>query len=364
MIPKTPRGFRDVLPTEAAWRRALEGKIDHRFELWGYLPVETPTVELLDVLELDGELAQMPFRFFDSDNQLLVLRPDVTLPVARLTALRLRGQEGPFRLYYDQSVFGENDSTYGQERQVRQAGVELIGAGGALADAEVLALLFEALADAGLKDFTVAIGAVGVLKALVSQASDDASWKEAVFAAYHASDIVALDALVGDGRAKPIYAQAIGKLARIRGGKEAIGACRELVAPLGCEQGLDDLERSLELVGADLPAGRIMVDFSIISSFDYYTGMVFKAFAPEVPVAVASGGRYDGTLASFGFDQPAAGFAIVLEQLMKALEAQGATPDAVGPEQVIYDADADSLFARARELREQGVSVALGGVRA
>ena len=98
MIPKTPRGFRDVLPTEAAWRLSIREAINERFKLWGYLPVETPAVELLDVLEMGGELSNTPFRFFDSDNDLLVLRPDVTLPVARMTALRLDGHAGPFRL--------------------------------------------------------------------------------------------------------------------------------------------------------------------------------------------------------------------------------------------------------------------------
>ena len=127
MIPKTPRGFRDVLPTEAAWRLSIKEAINERFKLWGYLPVETPAVELLDVLEMGGELSNTPFRFFDSDNDLLVLRPDVTLPVARMTALRLDGHEGPFRLCYAQHVFTENDSTYGQDRQVMQAGIEFIG---------------------------------------------------------------------------------------------------------------------------------------------------------------------------------------------------------------------------------------------
>ncbi len=363
MIPKTPRGFRDVLPTEAAWRRSLKEAMFTRFDLWGYLPVETPTVELLDVLELDGGLSDMPFRFFDSDNQLLVLRPDVTLPVARLTALRLAGQEGPFRLCYDQSVFVENDSTYGQDRQLRQLGVEFIGARGAVADAEVLVLLFEALEAAGLTDFTVAIGTVGVLNALVAEASDDAGWQAEVLAAFHASNIVGLGRLVDDGRAKPIYAQAIGKLARIRGGAEAIEACREIVSPLGCEDGLDELEQTLELVNANITSGKLLVDFSVISSFDYYTGMVFKAFAPQVPAALASGGRYDSTLESFGYPQPAAGFAIVLEQLMGALEAQGVVPPDIAPEQTVDDDDALAMFARARALREQGMRVVLGGGR-
>ncbi len=364
MIPKAPRGFRDVLPTEAAWRMSIREAINERFKLWGYLPVETPAVELLDVLELGGSLTDMPFRFFDSDNNLLVLRPDVTLPVARMTALRMNKRENwPLRLCYAQHVFTENDSTYGQDRQAMQAGVEFIGEGGTVADAEVLCLLFESLQATGLTDFTVALGTVNVLNALVAEASDDEAWRAQVFKAFHESDRVAIERLAQDGRAKPVYAKVVRELARIRGGEEAIEACRELVAPLGCEDGLDELQRTYELVDANVEGGKLMVDFSIISSFNYYTGMVFKAFAPEVPAALASGGRYDHTLESFGVSAPAAGFAIVFEQLMQALEAQDVRPPHIGPEQIVFDEDPKVMFAKARALREQGKRVVLGGER-
>lgn len=361
MIPKTPRGFRDVLPTEAAWRLSIKEKLNERYKLWGYLPVETPTVELLDVLEMGGELKSTPFRFFDSDQQLLVLRPDVTLPVARMAALRMPDEEGPLRLYYGHQVFVENDSTYGQDRQVTQSGVECIGPHGAVADAEVLVLLFEALSAAGLGDFTVAIGTVGVLDALVEGASGDEGWKREAFAAFHGSNLVALDRLARDPRAKPVYAQAVSELARIRGGHEAIEECRALVAPLGCEDGLDDLERTCELVEANAPSGRLLVDFSVMSSFDYYSGMVFKAYAPQVAYAIASGGRYDHTLSAFGRSRPAAGFAIALEPLMEGLENQGGCPPSVGPEETVCDEDAQKMFEHARALRERGVRVVLGG---
>ena len=364
MIPRTPRGFRDVLPTEAAWRLSIKEALNDRFKLWGYLPVETPTLELLDVLEMGGKLTDTPFRFFDSDQQQLVLRPDVTLPVARMAALRMAGSEEPLRLCYAHQVFVENDSTYGQDRQVTQAGVECIGPQGAVADAELLCLLFEALAATGLSDFTVAIGAVGVLNALVEGASADAGWKREVLAAFHASDLVSLGRLAADGRAKPIYARAISKLARIRGGREAFQQCRELVAPLGCEDGLSVLERSYDLVTENVSCGKLLVDFSIISSLDYYSGMVFKAYVPQVAKAVASGGRYDHTLAKFGADRPAAGFAISLEPLMQGLEEQGVNPPQVGPDRVVEGQDAQAMFAEARELRARGVRVVLGGERA
>lgn len=371
MIPKTPRGFRDVLPTEAAWRREISNAICNQFALWGYLPIETPAIELAEVFDqargLDNTTAQLtttseaPFRFFDSDSNLVVLRPDVTIPVARVTATRLRDKAAPFRFYYAQSVFAERESTYGQEREFTQLGVELIGKAGYVADAEVLTVCIEALAAAGAKDFTVAIGTVSVLTALVRAASEDAAWRDQILRAFHKSDIVAVDELSKASCVLPDYGTAIAKLARIRGGKEAFDACRALCEPLGCIDGLDDLARTYDLVVANTDAGKLIVDFSIISSFDYYTGLVFKAYAPDVPASLASGGRYDTTLAAFGRNEPAAGFAIGLERALAAVEAQGGTPPDVRPQQVIEDADPSTMFAKAAELRRQGIRVELGG---
>jgi ATP phosphoribosyltransferase len=371
MIPKTPRGFRDVLPTEAAWRRSITDAVCGQFALWGYLPIETPAVELADVLgrarSLDGTAAQFttvqeaPFRFFDSDSNLVALRPDVTIPVARLTATRLRDQKGPFRFYYAQPVFAERDLMYGQEREFTQLGIECIGRGGYVADAEVLCVCIEALRAAGVNDFTVAIGTVGVLNALVRAANDEPAWRDQILRAFHKSDMVSIDQLSAAQGVKSAYGNAIARLARIRGGKEAFEACRALVEPLGCEDGLDDLARTYDLVVANTSGGKVIVDFSIVSSFDYYTGLVFKAYAPQVAASLASGGRYDTTLAAFGREEPAAGFALGLERLLAAVEAQGATPPDVRPEETVYDEDPFIQFAKAAELRNAGKRVVLGG---
>lgn len=371
MIPKTPRGFRDVLPTEAAWRRSTSDAVCRQFELWGYEPIETPAVELAAVLDearsLDNTAAQFttsaeaPFRFFDSDSNLVVLRPDVTIPVARLTATRLADRPGPFRFYYREPVFTERASTYGQERQFTQLGIEFIGRGGYIADAEVLCVCMEALSAAGVRDYTVAIGTVGVLNALVGAACDDAIWRDRVLRAFHKSDMVAVDALSREDGVKPAYGDAIAKLARLRGGAEAFEACRALCEPLGCVDGLDDLERTYELVIANTDAGKLIVDFSIVSSFDYYTGLVFKAYAPQVPASLVSGGRYDTTLAAFGRNEPAAGFAIGLERVLAAIEAQGATPPDTRAQETLHGNDPYELFAQAARLREQGIRVELGG---
>ena len=160
---------------------------------------------------------------------------------------------------------------------------------------------------------------------------------------------------------KPAYGEAIAKLSRVRGGAEAFDACRDIAAPLGCEDGLEELRRAYDLVVANTSSGNLMVDFSIVSSFDYYTGLVFKAYAPQVPASLASGGRYDTTLATFGRQEPAAGFALGLERILAAVEAQGGTPPDVSPEQAVSDSDPFKMFAEAAEMRKNGTRVVLGG---
>ena len=366
MIPSTPRGFRDCLPTEAAWRQAVDRRVRDSFAAWGYLPIETPTLERLEVLEMAGTLSDTPFRFFDSDNNLLALRPDCTLPAARLTALRLRGKQAPFRLCYSQRVFREQGSLYGEDREFTQMGIEFIGGTGAMADAEVICMLFDALSVAGVRDFTVALGTVKVLNALVAGAGGDELWQAAVRDAFHSSDFVAVDRLSAAEGIRPVYGRAIKELNRIRGGLEAIERCRELVEPLGCDDGLDQLEAVFKLVSSTEEAGTLLVDFSVISSFDYYTGIVFKAYAPGLGQSLGSGGRYDTTLEAFGRKEPAAGFALGLERVMQALEAQGAQPPSVRPDAVVTPLEGETpeqTFARAAQLRREGKRVVIGGER-
>ena len=280
----TPSGFRDVLTDEAVLREQAAQAVQANMAAKGYLPVETPTLEVMDVLQAGGRLPGTPFKLFDARGDLLAMRPDVTPQIARMCATRLAGQPGPFRFRYMQRVFREAEGqTRAEPRETTQMGVELIGQAGAAADAEVVGLLAESLKLAGVADFKIALASVSVLRALLASCGAAPQWRQAVLDAYHTSNFVTLDELTaGDGAqgVPPVFAQAIGKLARIRGGRAAIAEVRALVAPLGCETGLDGLEQAFDLLEAAGLADSIQVDFSVMSSFDYYTGIVFEAYAP------------------------------------------------------------------------------------
>ena len=358
MRPATARGFRDVLPQEAAEREAVARRIAETFSAWGYGLVETPVVEDLAALEAAaGPLQGTAFRLIDLDGRLLALRPDMTVPIARLVASRLSGESGPFRFRYGAQVFREHESLRGQAREFTQVGIELVGDSGPAADAEIVALLVAALEAAGLPEFTVALGTVAVLHAIVAAADAPPAWGASVLAAAHDRNLVGLDELARELGETPA-ARALSAVPRIRGGREAIEECRAATRGLGCEAALDELSAAWDLIEAAGASERVLIDFSLMRSFDYYTGVVVEAYAPGLGLPLGGGGRYDGVLASYDAPAPAAGFALGLERVMIALLEQGANV-AVAALDAVVGGDAAKALSVARELRASGWRVAL-----
>lgn len=318
----TPVGFRDVMSDEALAREELTTKVQTLFAQNGYKPVETPTLEVLNVMEAGGHIPAAPFKFFDSHGDLLAMRPDVTMQIARMAATRVNDFSQPLRLRYTQRVFREK-AAEASAREMTQIGVESIGSQGAEVDAELVRLFATALQACGLEHFKIALGSARVLRDLLACSGADDAWQNQVLQAYHTSNYVRLAELVADGQAIPVVADAIAALSNLRGGSEALAAVRTLLEPLKCAAGIDELEAIYDALAQEGLADALLIDFSVVSSFDYYTGVVFEAYAPGQGTSLGGGGRYDNLLANYGADTvPAAGFAFYLEQVMAALNDQ------------------------------------------
>lgn len=324
MIYNTPQGFRDILPAEAQRREALVRRLQDLFAGHSYVPIETPTLEVMAVADAGGRMPASPFRLFDASGTLLAMRPDVTSQIARVCATRFPLNGEPLRLRYTQRVFRESKHPFRADpREETQIGIECIGAFGAEVDAEIVSLAARALEVSGVQDFTIAIASVGVLRSLLETCGAAEPWKRSVLEAYHCSDLVEIDRLCSDaGSVAPVYGAAIASLARIRGSREAIAAAAALVEPLGCAGCLSEFEELFDRLAQEGLGDKVLVDFSIMSSFDYYTGFAFEVFAPACADALARGGRYDNMLGSYGSDRPAAGFALGLEACMEAAERE------------------------------------------
>ena len=205
MSAVTPRGFRDILPTEALARERITGTVRECFSRHGYLPVETPLIEDRNLLSLGGKLQDSPFQLFDGDGSLLMVRPDLTLPIARMVSARTSADDLPLRLRYAAPVVREESTLKGQPRQFTQLGVEYFGAdgGGALPETEVVSLLAETLDALEAPAWRIVCGSVSPLKALLARRAPSSEFEERALRLAHESDLVSLDELVSSTELDP-----------------------------------------------------------------------------------------------------------------------------------------------------------------
>ena len=319
----TPWGFRDILPEEAQAREEIALTVKGCFREHHYLPVETPLLEDKGSLEEGGRIADTPFKLFDDDGRLLVVRPDNTLPIVRLVSTRMRAADLPLRLRYEAPVVRECQRNAGGSRQFTQLGFELIGAGDTAGDVEIVSLVAEAVRKLALPDARIIAGSVRPFKELLAVCEDRELAAEAL-RCVHANDFVGLDARVAASAESDAVKAAIGELPRLHGGAEVLDRVDALLAAAGIVAPLTRELRALVEGLAPEDARVLSFDFSIMNSFDYYTGLVFKAYAGSLPDPVGSGGRYDSIFTGAfgdGIEVPAAGFAFSLERLTAAHDA-------------------------------------------
>lgn len=322
----TPSGVRDFLPREAARKRAVEAALKTTFERWGYEEVITPTVEFLESLAQSNgpDMAEKAYRLFDREGHTLALRYDVTTPIARIVATRLKDEPRPVRLHYVANVFRHEELRAGRQREFWQAGVELVGAPGPAADAEIIALAATALEAAGLREFRLDIGQVGYFNGIIAGVELERDVRRALRRALLQRDYVALPQVVAETGLPESKQRLLNELPRLQGRGEAIERALSLADNDGSRAAAENLAavyRALEAYGVQ---DRVWVDFGMIKDLDYYTGMVLEGYSPDVGFPVCTGGRYDQLIAKFGVDCPATGFVIGVERIMQALEGQSA----------------------------------------
>jgi ATP phosphoribosyltransferase regulatory subunit len=352
-----PRGFRDILPTEARELHAIERTLMNAFAQYGYVPLEPPTVEFAESAVTVDE--RRTVRFLDRDGRLLALRPDVTTAVARVVAQRYRAAEAALRLAYFTPIFREEASMRGSEREYDQAGVELIGDQTLRADAEVIELLADALARCGLLGADIDIGHVGFVDGFLAELPAEA--RAAASAAARSGDLVGTVALA---RQAGMSAPRITALQRGLRHRSADLAAARADAPESSQRALDTLDALRPLLAAAGAGGAIRFDLGYIPALPYYTGVVFQVTVADLGFPIATGGRYDGLLAKFGADRAATGFGIAVPHLHQAILAAGwRTPDERPLLVLLPDAaDGAATLRVAAALRRSGIAVAIGDV--
>lgn len=322
----TPEGTQDLLFEACAARRLIEGRLQHLFAGRGFQEVMTPGLEFYDVFARTPQYfpQESMYKVVDNKGRLLVMRPDTTLPIARLTATKLQNYSLPIRLYYSQSVFRMGTLMNGASHEIRQMGVELLGAAEGKADLEILALGAQSLADCGVADYRLEVGHIGIFKVLMERLEASAEQKEEITELIENKNYQALGCVLT--QIKPqAEAKLLQELPHLFGGMEIFAQSRALFETYDdgrLVQAVEDLEaicRTLDKLGL---ANKIIVDFGLVGQADYYTGVIFRGYIEEAGAPVLSGGRYDRLLGEFGREMPAIGFAVQIDLIADVLLRQ------------------------------------------
>lgn len=359
-VYQVPYGTKDVLPGEMKTRRSIENAIVNVFDKWGYDEVKTPDFEYVDTFGEAG--AKGDFRFFDRSNNLLVLRNDMTAPIARLTATRLQGGESIKRLCYLANLYRYEEIQAGRQCEFEQAGVEMLGASGAAADAEVIVLAAQAMQAAGLQKFAISLGHVDFINGLAEEAGFDAAQLAQLKACLRRHDAVAMQELAdGMQGIRQEIKQLFADFLFLQGGIELLDSLEKIVTNEKALGALADLRKIYDLVTAYGAAKYLSFDLGLYRSLDYYTGMLFEIYLPEMGYPVAGGGRYDKMMQRFGLHCPATGFALGVDRVLLALERNGVAKNTRSWD-VLVAWSAGKLteaIAKATALRSEGRSVKL-----
>ncbi len=365
MIPRTaiPKGIRVFPPEETAQRRAVEGRLLSVFRRWGFQEIITPTFEYLEVFEQPtGENADdQIFKFVDRQTgRLLALRVDITPQVARLVATTLRHAPLPLRLAYAATVFRYHEPRAGRQREFEQVGVELIGLDRPEADAEMIAMAVEGCQAVGLPAFQIDVGQVEVVRGLLNALQPPPALRARLVSAIRRKDPLELDLLLKEIPAGTDLMEAVRALPRLYGGREILDQAARLAFPPASRAALANLAEVVTILGNYGLADHVILDLAETHAFEYYTGVVFGAFAHGLGYQLASGGRYDHLIGQFDYPCPATGFTFDLERVLAALAAAEALPEVSGSDVLLIDFSPDKRAAHrlARLLRDRGIAVA------
>ena len=320
----TPEGVRDIYSAECRRKLALEDKMLEVLYLYGYEHIETPSFEYFDIFNKDrGSVGDWEmFKFFDRDNNTLVLKPDMTPAVARCVAKYYMDENSPLRLCYLERTFKNNTSYQGRLKETTQTGAELIGDDSEQADAELLALIIEALKTAGLKEFQVELGHADFYRGLAEEAGMDEDTQEQLRDLIENKNYFGVDELLSSRNLPEETKQGFLRLLEMFGSAGQIAQAKELTTNPRALKAIARLERIQELLEDYGLADYVSYDLGMVSRYQYYTGIIFKGYTYGTGDYIVTGGRYDRLLEQFGKNSPAVGFAIEVDRVLTALLRQ------------------------------------------
>ena len=321
----TPDGTRDLLFEECESLRKVEAALRERFELCGYREVSSPGFEFYDVFSSNAPYfpPESMYKLIDNQGRIMVVRPDSTIPLARMVATKLKQVALPLRLYYAQRVYRQTPSFSGRRDETMQMGVELIGDSSLKSDIEILWMALSLLKSCSDKNCGIELGHIGIFKKLLRRLSEEFSNEEfgqeqteEVYNAVLSKNYAQLKSILSN-YPKSKSAAILTELPGLFGGEEALTEAKKLFTSFDTE--IDDmlsyLSAVFEVLSELSKENNVMFDFGLVNQADYYSSLIFRGYVENVGEPVLSGGRYDNLLSDFGYETGATGFAVNVDKL-------------------------------------------------
>lgn len=353
-----PLGMRDTLPEIYETKSRVRSSIEDEMKSWGYQFMETPALEYYETVgSASATVDQQLFKLLDQQGHTLVLRPDMTAPIARVAASRLLKEDLPLRLAYSANVYRAQQREGGRPAEFEQIGVELIGDDSISADGEGLALLISSLKKAGLEDFQLSVGHIGFVQEFFRQVLGTEERANELTRFLYEKNYVGYREHVKNLPLSSIDKQRLLDFLQLRGGREAIEQAFSLIENNKGREAIVQLERLWDTM-ADFGEGEKMkLDLTLVSHMSYYTGILFEVYAGNVGFPIGNGGRYDLLLKKFGKSSGATGFAIRLDRLLEALGGAGAKEPL---HCIIFSAERRrEAYEKAKDMRKSGIKAVL-----
>ncbi|MGI6117859.1 MAG: ATP phosphoribosyltransferase regulatory subunit [Bilifractor sp.] len=358
----TPEGFRDIFGRECDKKRFIERKIEKKFRSFGYQSIETPSLEFSDAFSRD--VGSVPvnemYKLFDRDGNMLVLRPDFTPSVARSVSMYFMEEQGPLRFCYHGNVFQNNLHYQGHLHENTQMGVELIGEDSPEADAEIIALVVEALRESGLTEFQVSIGHVDYFQSLAETAGLDEDTQADLRNLLLTRNRFGAEEQIRRLRLRKDLQTAFESIPELFGNRDVLSRAKSLTDNRRAIRACERLEKIYETLDAYGCGNYVTFDMGLLSPYRYYTGIIFQAYTYGTGDSIIKGGRYDALLERYGKKAPAIGFTTEIGSLLTALDRQGIqVPIHDIKTMILYPSSMESGCVRyAQRQRAKGLDVA------
>lgn len=360
---QTPEGVRDIYGNECAAKNHVQDTIHNIIRSYGFEDIQTPSFEYFDIFNKErGTVASNEmFKFFDRDNNTLVLRPDITPSIARSIAKYYEDETFPVRLCYTGNTYINSYSHQGKFKEITQVGAELINDDTSDADAEMIAMTIECLISTGLTEFQVDIGHAGCFNGLVGSTGLNPVQIRELKELLINKNVFAAEQYLSDKDVPDDIKELLIRLPEMFGSPDYIAYAKEKCNNEEFLKAIDRLEKIYKIIEGYGFIQYINYDLGIIGGYDYYTGIIFRAYTYGTGEPVATGGRYDSLLSQFGHDGAAIGVAICMDQLMLALQRQkiNVAVEKAG-NMILYMPDERiSAISIASGLRNRGIRVSM-----